>query len=146
MGEVLPLFKNISPQEEIFCQFYVVSIDPILSGFHANFLDLKAEKKEFDNLDSDDIKAIEKISDKALKMPNIKARISEISKYEAEKHSTAGLKEVLIFLTDVIRTSRQRKRDMVLLDKALKACDMLLKRFPDNESANKDLLKFSRGV
>lgn len=146
MDNVIHLYE-ITPQEEIFCQYYVTSVDAAYAAYHANYNNKKNDI-EFKDMNIKDIATLSTFGNKVLKKPNIKKRISEITRIEVEKNNTCTLDEILEYLTICIRKSKWNLKDQNLMKNALKAAELFIKRFPDFEESKteKDSMKFSRGV
>lgn len=154
-NNVIYLYE-ITPQEEIFCQNYVISLDTVrsayISGMHRNI----KEDVVFDKLTSRQRGTLSKAGNRALEKKEVKARISEIAAIEAEKNNCASLDEILNYLTICIRKSKDQikeadrnhsKINTYLIKAAIEAINVLIKRYPDfADGEKKEPLHFSRGV
>lgn len=135
--KVIKLYE-ITPQEEIFCQNYVLSVDASLSAYHAGMFNNIKLEKEFDNLDLKELKGLSRAGNAALKKDKVKDRISELAAIEAEKNSIASLQEILEYLTLVLRKSKQNFKNVMLVNAAIKSCESLIKRYPEFAENKKD--------
>jgi hypothetical protein len=156
MDNVTYLYK-ISPQEEIFCQHYIISIDAIYSAYHAGMYSNIKDDIEYENLTSKQRSTLSKAGTRCLDKNHVKERISEIARKEAEKNNICTLEEILNYLTVCIRKSKSNIRDaennklksinINLMKMAINAVDILIKRYPDFNLGEKDEKKvFKRGV
>lgn len=138
---------QISSQEEIFCQNYVISVDAAYAAFHAKY-SIDDLPDRFDDLNISQVAKLGIVGNSVLEKKHIKQRISEISRIEAEEHSCCTLGEILNYLSICIRKSKWDIDNIKLMQNAIKATETLIKRYPDfaEGQGEKDKLHFSRGV
>lgn len=154
MSNVIYLYE-ITPQEEIFCQNYVINLDTIksayMSGMHKNVKD----KVEFDKLSVRQRSTLSKAGTRALEKKEVKLRISEIAAIEAERNNCASVDEILNYLTICVRKSKANIKDADngkckintdLIKAAINAISVLIKRYPDFAEEKKETITFKRGV
>lgn len=146
-NKVITFLYEITPQEEIFCQYYLLTCNLTESAYHAHMLDLK-NKVEYDKLDLKQQKNLNTMARRAIEKNKVKERISFLAKEAAEKNSCASLEEIMGFLTTIIRKSKENGyKNIMLLNSAIKAVETLIKRYPNFEgSAQQEKIVFNRGV
>lgn len=150
------LYK-VTPQEEIFCQNYVTSIDTVFSAYHAGMAsNIKLDVK-FEDLNSRQRGTLSKAGCRAMEKNHIKQRISEISRIESEKNACISLQEILNYLSMVVRKSKNNidraekgRTDAIintdLIKGAINAITVLIKRYPDfADGEQKEDIVFKRG-
>lgn len=143
-NKVITLY-DLHPQEEIFCNFYLETASPARSAYWAGMLNNIKEMADFDQLTARQIKDLSKMGNIALKKPIVKERISQMAAARAKKYSNSGLDELLQYLTTIMRTSKENLNNIQLMNAAIKAADLLLKRFPaDSGQSEADKYNFSR--
>lgn len=155
MGDVIKLFE-IHPQEEIFCQNYVISVDASIAAYHSGMCQNIKDEIPFDKLNSRQRNTLSQAGSRALRKKEIKARISEIAAIEAEKNNSASLEEILNYLTLCVRKSRRNFQDVEekgeklntgLVKAAIDSINVLIKRYPDfADGEKKEPVIFKRGV
>lgn len=146
MKDPIVLYE-ITPQEEIFCQHYVISINTVFSAYHSGMCSSIKDDVKFDDITIKERGALQKAGNRALNKNTVKKRISEIATIEATKNSCATLDEILSYLTICIRQSKDNIKNTLYMNSALKAIDVLIKRYPDfHESSKTESMHFRRGV
>lgn len=146
MGDIVTLYE-ITPQEEIFVQYYLLTGNVIESAYHSHMLDMKVYKK-LDEIIPKDLKLLSAAGMRALKKDKVRERISELAREHAEKNACANLTEIMAYLTAIIRKSKENEyKNNYLVNSAIKACETLIKRYPDFENSGdkKDEITFTRG-
>lgn len=138
--------KQPTPQEEIFCQFYILTVDAIASAYHAGFGNNIKSEKTLDELTFKERRSLSAFACRALKRPIIAARISELARIHAEKYACATLDEILQYLTSCIRKSKDNMNNINLMNSAIKAVEVLIKRYPEFSSYGDNIrYEFKRG-
>ena len=156
MGQLIHLY-NISSQDEIFCQNYVISIDASFSAYSSGLCqNIKPDEIKYNDLTTRQRNTLCKAGSRLLHRKEIKLRISEISRLEAEYNNSASLEEILNYLTLCVRKSKSNIRDSEesnakintsLIRSAIEAINVLIKRYPDfAEGEKKEPIVFNRGV
>lgn len=141
------LLSEITPQEEIFCQHYVITVDSTYSAYQSGMSNSIKLDVEYENLTLKQRKSLSRLGNIALKKDIVKQRISEIARIEAEKNSCATLEEILSYLTIIIRRSKNKLDNIMLINSAIKAIETLIKRYPDFAEGEKEQkYYFKRGV
>ncbi len=147
MGDVVTLY-DVTPQEEIFIQYYLITGNRQISAYNAHFAQLK-EEKPFEELTAKEKNTLSTAATRCLNRDKVKERISQLAREEAEKNSCATLEEILAYLTTVVRKSKENEfRNIGLVNMAITAINTLIKRYPNFEgSAGADeKIVFKRGT
>lgn len=149
MDKKLLYLHKLSSKDEIFCQYYVITLNRIFAAYKAKLSKLKNYEKDFDKLGDHERRALSKCASELMKKNDVKERISEIARIEAEKNSQASLIEVLEYYTLCMRRSKEDLKNKIvdtnLMFAGLKAADQLLKRY-DTGQEMEDKILFKRGV
>lgn len=131
MSNIIELL-NITAQEEIYCQYYVNTVDNVFSAYNAGFYNSIKNTKKYDELELKERKSLSNIGNKALKKHNVKARISQLAKIEAQKNRCASLEELLAYLTAIVRKPAEEQFcNVYQVQNSIKAIQILLQRYPN---------------
>lgn len=157
MSEIIYLYK-ITPQEEIFCQHYILVPDTIYAAYHAGYCRNLKDEVSFDNLSHKQRGTLSKAGCRILDKKNVKERISELAREQAEKTGCLSLDEILNYLSMVVRKSQANFQyaaergsstfiNSDLVKNAINSISLLIKRYPDfaDEDRKEDII-FQRGV
>jgi meiotically up-regulated gene 157 (Mug157) protein len=156
-GDNLVYLYKVTPQEEIFCQNYVTSVDTIFSAYHAGMASNIKFDVKFEDLNQRQRSTLSKAGCRALDKQHVKKRISEISRIESEKNACMSLQEILNYLSTVVRKSKNnisnaeyQKNDNIintdLIKGAINAISVLIKRYPDfADGEQREDIVFKRG-
>ncbi|RPJ79825.1 MAG: hypothetical protein EHM20_00100 [Alphaproteobacteria bacterium] len=150
MDNVITLYE-ITAQEEIFCQFYLQTVSAGRSAFYAGFLNnIKENVDSYDDLKLRQQKDLSTMGNKTLKKPAVKRRISELAEEKTKEYKCAELDELLLYLTTVIRKSKENFQNVTMINSALRAIELMLKRYPEfqkgvnNEAEKYNFSRFSK--
>jgi predicted ArsR family transcriptional regulator len=149
-NNIITLYE-LHPQEEIFCQYYLQTGSAGRSAFFSCMCNnIKENIKSYDDLTLRQQKDLSTMGNKALKKPAVRKRISQMAEAAAKAYSICGLDELLQYLTMVVRESKENIRNVPLANSAIKAIEMLLKRYPEfgskgnNEAEKYNFSRFSK--
>lgn len=148
-NNIIHLYK-ISPKSEIFCQYYVRTINGVYAAFKAKMSTIKyIDGLEYENLNDRQRRCLSKCATAELKKPDVKERISEIARIEAEKNTQASLNEILEYYSLCLRKSKNNiiegYLDTNLMFAGIKAAEQLQKRYDSGVELD-DKIIFNRGV
>lgn len=147
MGNIINL-RDITAQEEIFIQYFLVSGNVSESAYHANMLNIKDEFVEYKDVTTKRIKELHTTGNRCLKKDKVKERISILAQEAAERNSCATLDEILAYLTTIIRKSKENFNNTNLINSAISAINTLIKRYPNFEGSAgaEEKIIFKRGA
>lgn len=137
---------NLNLKQEVFCKIYSKTTSKVMAAYMAGYCDNIKERVKLEDLTQKQFVNLKKAAGLILTKPEIIAEIRRISDKEAEKLGEAGLNEILSYLSLIMRRSRENLNNLKLMSRSLKACELLLRRYPEYKEGIEEQIFFNRGT
>lgn len=131
---------------EIFSKYYSKTTSLTIAAYQAGYCENIKEKVKLEDLTQKQFNNLRKAGGLILKKPEVIEEIRRISDNDAEKLGEAGLNEILSYLSLIMRKSRESLTNYKLMQHSLKACELMLRRYPEYKTEIEEKIEFIRGI
>ena len=141
--KVITLYE-LTPQNEVFCKFFLRLFNASISAYEAGYFGFK-EKSSYEKLKKTEKTKLTKKGNELLEDKKIKKRISELAEKEAVNKNILSLDDTLEYLSLVIKEAKKKVKSSFYTNCGLRAAEQLIKYYQDEIGNSLDEpIQFSR--
>jgi hypothetical protein len=142
-NKVITLYE-IPVQEEIFCKFFIHTLDVSISAYEAGYFKLKESELKYPDLKSTDKAKLTRKGNELIKEKRIKKRISEMTEQEAVNKNILSLDDTLEYLSLVIKEAKKKLKSSFYTNCGLRAAEIIIRHHKENNNNKNEQIYFSR--